>query len=120
MSAADIQSRLGELMIVGFPGTEFTLEIRDLLRRLGPSGVIFFAPNFMDADQAARVARAVHETIGTAGLPALVCADEEGGMVSQISGFWEVPPSARAVASSGAPAGAPRSRACSRRESFRW
>ena len=103
MSTPEIESRLGELMIVGLPGTEFTSEIGTELRRISPSGVIFFAANFTDADQAARFARAVHETLGVSQLPPLVCADEEGGMVSQISGFWETPPSARAVAASGGP-----------------
>lgn len=103
MNAAALESSLGELLIVGFPGTEFTAEARERLMRVRPSGVIFFAANFGDADQAAGITRSVHETIGAPELPALVCADEEGGMVSQISGFWEVPPSARAVASSGGP-----------------
>ena len=103
MSAAPIESRLGELMIVGLPGTELTPEVESDLRRIGPSGVILFAANFTDADQAARLARAAHQAIGSPELPALVSADEEGGMVSQLSGFWEVPPSARAVASSGGP-----------------
>ena len=96
MNAAALESSLGELLIVGFPGTEFTAEARERLMRVRPSGVIFFAANFGDADQAAGITRSVHETIGAPELPALVCADEEGGMVSQISGFWEVPPSARA------------------------
>lgn len=99
----DVATRLGELLIVGLPGHELTPEAASDLRRIGPSGVIFFATNFPDAERAARFARAVHETIGRPDLPALVCADEEGGMVSQLSGFWEVPPSARSVAASGGP-----------------
>lgn len=101
MNANGIESRLGELLIVGVPGTELTPDVEQTLRRIGPAGVILFAANFTDADQAAKLARAAHEVVGTPELPALVSADEEGGMVSQLSGFWEVPPSARAVASSG-------------------
>ena len=99
----DLSSHLGELMIVGLPGHALTPEAAADLRRIGPSGVIFFAPNFPDAGTAARFSRAVHETLGRPDLPPLVCVDEEGGMVSQLSGFWEVPPSARAVAASGGP-----------------
>ncbi len=101
--ATEIESHLGELMMVGLPGTELTSELAADLRRIEPSGVIFFAANFPDAGTAARFAREVHARVGSADLPALVGADEEGGMVSQISGFWEVPPSARAVAASGGP-----------------
>lgn len=103
MSAAELESRLGELMIVGLPGIDLSPEVEAELRRLTPSGVILFATNLTDADQTARLARTVHQTIGTPELPALVSADEEGGIVSQLSGFWEVAPSARAVASSGGP-----------------
>jgi len=100
---SDIESQLGQLLIVGFPGSELTSELAADLRRIGPSGVIFFAPNFPDASTAARLTREVHARLGSSDLPALVCVDEEGGMVSQISGFWEIPPSARAVAASGGP-----------------
>jgi len=103
VSASSLESRLGELLIVGLPGMDLGHDVEESLRRIHPSGVILFAANFTDADQAARLARSVHERIGTPELPALVGADEEGGMVSQLSGFWEVPPSARAVASSGGP-----------------
>jgi beta-N-acetylhexosaminidase len=103
VSAAGFESRLGELLIVGLPGTDLDPGAAATLKRLSPSGVILFAANLSDADQAARLARAAQETIGTPELPALICSDEEGGMVSQISGFWEVPLSARAVASSGGP-----------------
>ena len=98
-----VEERLGELLIVGFPGTEWTGEIESELRRIRPAGVIFFATNFPDAGTAARLCRSVHATLGSPAEPPLVCADEEGGMVSQLSGFWEVPPSARAVAASGGP-----------------
>jgi len=103
VSEESVESRLGELLIVGFPGTELSPEVEAELRRIGPSGVIFFAPNFPDANTAARLTRGVQSVIGSTTLPALLCADEEGGMVSQLSGCWEMPPSARAVAASGGP-----------------
>ncbi len=103
MTPDEVESKLGELMIVGLPGTEMTGELRQALQRIGPSGVIFFAPNFTDAGGAARFAREVHAALDSATLPPLVCADEEGGMVSQLTGFWEVPPNARAVSASGGP-----------------
>lgn len=95
--------RVGGLLLVGVPGTEMTAELAERLRALGASGVIFFAENWPDAETAARFARAAHETLGTDELPALVGVDEEGGTVSRLSRFWEVPPNARAVAASGGP-----------------
>jgi len=103
VSPEHLESRLGELMIVGLPGTDLSPDVEAELLRIKPSGVILFAANLTDADQTARLARAVQQTLGTPELPAIVSADEEGGMVSQLSGFWEVAPSARSVASSGGP-----------------
>jgi beta-N-acetylhexosaminidase len=101
--SAALESRLGELMIVGIPGADLTAEIRGEIGRIAPSGVILFAANLPEAGVAGRLARSLHEALGSPNLPPLICADEEGGLVSQLSGFWEVPPSARAVASSGGP-----------------
>jgi beta-N-acetylhexosaminidase len=103
VDTTEIESRLGELLLVGFPGHELTPEIETKLRAIGPAGVIFFAPNFPDASTAGKLCRSVHAILGTPERPALLGADEEGGMVSQLSGFWEVPPSARAIAASGGP-----------------
>ncbi len=103
VSPGELVSHLGELLMVGVTGTEMTPDVEVRLSRIGPSGVIFFAANFTDAAGAARYARAVHQAIGTPSHPALVGVDEEGGMVSQLAAFWDVPPSARAVASSGGP-----------------
>lgn len=102
-SPAEAVERLGELLMVGVPGTAMTPEVETRLRAIAPSGVLLFGANFSDAGGAARYARALHAAIGTPELPALIAADEEGGMVSQLAAFWEVPPSARAVASSGGP-----------------
>jgi len=98
-----IESELGELMIVGLPGTGLTADSAAALDRLKPAGVIFFEANFPDPATAARFARDVHARLGSPERPPLVCVDEEGGMVSQLARFWEVPPSARAVAASGGP-----------------
>jgi beta-N-acetylhexosaminidase len=103
MTAAEIESRLGELLIVGVPGTEPVPDVMSELKRIAPAGVIFFAPNFPTPSAAARWTREAQSVLGSREHPALMAADEEGGMVSQLAGFWEVPPSARAVAASGGP-----------------
>jgi len=102
-SGVEILDRLGELMIVGVPGVSLDAETEAALRRIRPAGAILFAENLADAEGAALWTRALHGLLGTPELPALVSIDEEGGLVSRLSHFWEVPPSARAVASSGGP-----------------
>ncbi len=90
-------------MIVGVPGQEIDAETEATLRRLRPAGAILFSENYDDASGAAAMTRRLHGLLGTAELPALLTIDEEGGLVSRLSHFWEVPPSARAVAASGGP-----------------
>ncbi|MGH7682345.1 MAG: glycoside hydrolase family 3 protein [Candidatus Eiseniibacteriota bacterium] len=103
MTTDEIESHLGDLLMVGVPGETPTPEVASELRRIAPAGVIFFAPNFPNAGAAARWTREAQSLLGSRELPALIAADEEGGMVSQLAGFWEVPPNARAVAASGGP-----------------
>lgn len=103
MTRDELLDRLGELTIVGVPGTSLDAETEATLRRIRPAGAILFSENFADAAGAARWTRSLHALLGTPELPALLAVDEEGGIVSRISHFWEVPPPARAVASSGGP-----------------
>jgi beta-N-acetylhexosaminidase len=98
-----VLDRLGELMIVGVPGSSLDAETEAALRRIRPAGAILFSENFVDAEGAATWTRALHALLGTPELPALLSIDEEGGLVSRLSHFWEVPPSARAVGASGGP-----------------
>lgn len=102
MSTA-LLDRIGELMIVGVPGRALDAETEAVLRRVRPAGVILFAENLAGPEEVAILTRSIHALLGTPELPALLAVDEEGGLVSRLSHFWEVPPSARAVASSGGP-----------------
>jgi len=95
--------RIGELMIVGVPGTNLDGETEAVLRRLRPAGAILFSENFRGAEEAAHLTRALHALLGTPEMPALLAVDEEGGPVSRLAHVWETPPSARAVAASGGP-----------------
>ena len=103
MTVDDAIDRLGELMIVGVPGTNLDAATEAVLRRLRPAGAILFSENFRGAEEAAHFTRALHELLGTPDMPALLAVDEEGGPVSRLSHLWEMPPSARAVAASGGP-----------------
>jgi len=99
----NLLDRLGELMIVGIPGSSLDADTEATLRRIRPAGAILFAENLAEPDDAARLTRELHALLGTVDRPALIAIDEEGGLVSRLNQFWEVPPSARAVASSGGP-----------------
>ena len=53
MNAQDI----GKLFVIGFNGTRFTPEVRDLIDDLSPSGVVLFSRNIEDPIQTAELNR---------------------------------------------------------------
>lgn len=85
--AARVAPRLGELLLVGFHGTalEDNPELDGLLCRVRIGGVILFARNIVDAEQVARLTRAVTERARECtGRALLVAVDAEGGRVMRL------------------------------------
>jgi beta-N-acetylhexosaminidase len=85
--AARVLPRLGELLLVGFHGTaaEGNADVERLLCRVGVGGVVLFGRNIVDAEQLARLTRALadraHECTGRR---LLIAVDAEGGRVMRL------------------------------------
>ena len=71
---------LGQLLIVGFDGTEMTDHLSSLLSRLQPAGVVLFARNIKSPEQTWRLLRACRKCVRT---PLFTCVDVEGGTVDR-------------------------------------
>jgi beta-N-acetylhexosaminidase len=71
---------IGQLMIVGFDGTEMTARVSSLLTRLQPAGVILFARNIKSAEQTWLLLRDCQRCVPT---PLFTCVDLEGGLVDR-------------------------------------
>ena len=71
---------IGQLLIVGFEGTEMTPHLSSLLSRLQPAGVILFARNIQSPEQTWRLLR---ECRKCAAAPLFTCVDLEGGLVDR-------------------------------------
>ena len=50
-----LQEQVGQLMIVGFDGTELSPRVRTLLETIRPAGTIFFKRNVLSAEQTHRL-----------------------------------------------------------------
>src|ERR1039458_5117714 len=83
--------RVGQLLIVGFDGTEMTPRLTSLLRRLQPAGVILFARNIKSPEQTWRLLRDCQKCVST---PLLTCVDLEGGSVDRFREVLGPAPSA--------------------------
>jgi beta-N-acetylhexosaminidase len=89
---------VGQLLIVGFDGTEVSPPLASLLTRIQPAGVILFARNIVNAQQTHRLLKdsqaCVHEPLFTA-------VDLEGGKVDRFRDVMGPAPSAAEVFATG-------------------
>lgn len=88
-----MKTNLGELLFVGFDGTDLTVELRAFLSRIRPGGIILFKRNIVDAAQIVRLISDLHGLYEPA---PIIAVDEEGGQVSRMRPLAPtLPPMAR-------------------------
>ncbi|MGA7216799.1 MAG: beta-N-acetylhexosaminidase [Candidatus Sulfotelmatobacter sp.] len=85
---------IGQLLIVGFDGTEMTARLSSLLTRIQPAGVILFARNIKSAEQTWRLLRDCQKCVA---IPLFTCVDLEGGTVDRFRDLLGPTPSAADV-----------------------
>lgn len=85
---------IGQLLVVGFNGTEITPRVASLLTRLQPAGVILFARNIRSAEQTWRLLRECQNFVAA---PLFTCVDLEGGTVDRFRQALGAAPSAAEV-----------------------
>jgi beta-N-acetylhexosaminidase len=93
-----ISGHIGQLLIVGFDGTEMSVRLRSLLTRLQPAGVILFARNIISGEQTHKL---LNECRACVSNPLFTCVDMEGGKVDRFRNVTGPAPSARDVFASG-------------------
>jgi beta-N-acetylhexosaminidase len=91
-------SQIGQLLIVGFDGTEITPRFSSLLKRMQPAGVILFARNIKTAEQTWQLLRECQNCVS---VPLFPCVDLEGGSVDRFREVLGPTPSAADVFSTG-------------------
>ena len=89
---------LGQLLIIGFDGTEMRARLSALLTRVQPAGVILFARNIKTPGQTWRLLRECQKCVRT---PLFSCVDLEGGTVDRFRDALEPTPSAADVFATG-------------------
>jgi len=88
-----MKTNLGELLFVGFDGTDLNVELRAFLTRIRPGGIILFKRNIVDAAQIVRVISELHALYEPS---PIIAVDEEGGQVSRMRSLAPtLPPMAR-------------------------
>src|SRR5258708_30890769 len=82
---------IGQLLIVGFDGTEMTPRLTSILKRVQPAGVILVARNIKNPHQTWRLPRACQKRLST---PLFTCVDLQGVNVDRLTHAPGPPPSA--------------------------
>lgn len=90
-----LRDQVGQLLIMGFEGTEFTADLRTVLMTLRPGGIILFARNIVNARQTHELVRACQSCVRT---PMFRCIDMEGGSVDRLKSAIAPAPSVAAIA----------------------
>jgi beta-N-acetylhexosaminidase len=91
---------IGQLLIVGFDGTEMSPTLASLLARIQPAGVILFARNIVNAQQTHKLLQDCQSQVRA---PLFTGVDLEGGKVDRFRNITGPAPSAADVFSSGDP-----------------
>jgi len=93
-----ISGEIGQLLIVGFDGTEMSPRLRSLLTRVQPAGVILFARNIASGEQTHRLLNECQAYVSTR---LFTCVDMEGGRVDRFRNVIGPAPSAADVFATG-------------------
>jgi len=91
---SDLHTKIGQLFIIGFDGTEMSEHLRSLLTRIQPAGVILFARNINAAEQTYNLLKDCQSCVSTR---LFTCVDMEGGRVDRLRNVIAPSPSAADV-----------------------
>src|SRR5512147_1172679 len=93
-----ITEQIGQLLIIGFDGTEMSSRLASLLSHIQPAGVILFARNITGAEQTHTLLHDCQKCVAT---PLFTCVDLEGGKVDRFRNVLGPAPSPAEVFATG-------------------
>ena len=81
-----LEEQIGQLMMVGFPGTTPTPEVIELIEKHHVGGIILFSRNISDGQQVLELTRNLQDIAKAAGhrYPLFIATDQENGMVQRL------------------------------------
>lgn len=99
-----LEEKIGQVLVIGFQGTELNAPAREMIEQYHIGGVILYARNLHSPLQVAALTSGLQQTAMNSGQPGLLISiDQEGGHVTRLTeklGFTEFP-GAMALAATG-------------------
>jgi len=96
-----LKTKVGQLVMIGFDGTELSQELIAWVKEYQPGGVILFSRNLVDPAQIAELTNSIQAQAPQA--PLLIAIDQEGGRVSRLPNAFSIFPPAATVAACDSP-----------------
>lgn len=85
-----LEQKIGQLLIAGFKGKTLTPELEAFLKKYKPGGVLLLRENIESKEQLKNLISQIQNiSLKETGLPLLVAADQEGGVLSRIGFLTE-------------------------------
>lgn len=82
-----LEEQIGQMMMIGFEGTQVTAELEEVFARVKPGGVILLGRNLADEKQTKKLVEDLQAlSLKYAGAPLFVAIDQEGGAVTRL--WW--------------------------------
>lgn len=101
LQSMTLEEKIGQMMMIGFYGTEINDDIKFSLNEFHFGGVIFYDRNLESVAQTKKLSDDLQTLAGK--IPLLVAIDEEGGRVARGKNFLEPAPSQEEIGQTGDP-----------------
>ena len=93
-----LEHRIGQLLLIGIPGTQIDGVTREILEMIQPGGVLLAGRNIESAQQVVELTSALRSILK---VPPLIAVDQEGGRVDRLKTIYSPMPSADLLRASG-------------------
>jgi beta-N-acetylhexosaminidase len=94
LTSLTLEQKIGQLLYIGLPGTEFDADARSLVEDVQPGGVIIFGRNVATTEQLRALLDGVRQTVR---VEPLLGIDQEGGLVDRLRKICTPMPAARTI-----------------------
>ena len=79
------EENFGQMLIIGFEGTEVTPALSKLMGEVRPGGILLLGRNIVNREQTKKLIEDLQElSMRNTGVPLFVAVDQEGGIVSRV------------------------------------
>src|SRR5215210_5872754 len=93
-----LEHKIGQLLLIGLPGTRVEPEMRELLTTIQPGGVLLNGQNIESAQQVSELTSTIRSLLE---VPPIIAVDQEGGRVDRLKTVYSPMPSADLLRASG-------------------